>query len=162
MGDTLDASGLVLSLDGKQITDGFVCEPTVLSQEGDQEITVQYGLASAKFRVSVKTSSGSEGSGGGSTGGGSSFGGPSSSGGSSSSNTISIPSVAGGKISVNPKTAVKGTTVTITVTPDSGYELDGITIKDSRGNTLELVDKGSGKYTFTMPDRAITVSATFK
>lgn len=101
------------------------------------------------------------GNGGGTIGGGSSSG-SSSSGGSSGSNTISIPIVAGGKISVNPKTAVKGTTVTITVTPDRGYELEGITVKDSRGNTLELTDKGGGKYTFKMPDCAIAVSAVFK
>jgi len=99
---------------------------------------------------------------GGVTGDNSSSGGSSPSGSNSSSNTISIPIVAGGKISVNPKTAVKGTTVTITVTPDSGYELDGITVKDSKGNTLELTDKGGGKYTFKMPDCAITVSAAFK
>ena len=51
--------------------------------------------------------------------------------------------------------------MTITVTPDKGYELDSLTVKDASGNKLKLTDKGNGKYTFTMPGSKVTVSAEF-
>ena len=66
-----------------------------------------------------------------------------------------------GTMTVTPKDASKGDTVTVTVTPDKGYALDTITVKDASGNTLKLTDKGSGKYTFTMPGSKVTVSAEF-
>ena len=66
-----------------------------------------------------------------------------------------------GSVSVSPKNARKGETVTITVTPDKGYVLETITVTDESGNALTLTDKGSGKYTFTMPSGSVTVRATF-
>jgi len=66
-----------------------------------------------------------------------------------------------GKVTSNRVNAACGTTVTLTVTPDSGYVLDTLTVTDSRGNALKLTAKGDGKYTFTMPSRAITVTVRF-
>ena len=88
----------------------------------------------------------------------SSGGGSSSSG---SSYTVSVPSTKNGDVTVSPKNASKGDRVTITVTPDKGYELDKLTVKDASGNKLKLTDKGNGKYTFTMPGSKVTVSAEF-
>ena len=88
----------------------------------------------------------------------------SSSGGSSSSGrsyAVSAPSAKNGDVTVSPKNASKGDRVTITVTPDKGYELDSLTVKDASGNKLKLTDKGNGKYTFTMPGSKVTVSAEF-
>ena len=88
----------------------------------------------------------------------------SSSGGSSSSDrsyAVSAPSAKNGDVTVSPKNASKGDRVTITVTPDKGYELDSLTVKDVSGNKLKLTDKGNGKYTFTMPGSKVTVSAEF-
>ena len=88
----------------------------------------------------------------------------SSSGGSSSSGrsyAVSAPSAKNGDVTVSPKNASKGGRVTITVTPDKGYELDKLTVKDASGNKLKLTDKGNGKYTFTMPGSKVTVSAEF-
>ena len=89
-----------------------------------------------------------------------------SSGGSGSSSsgsnyTVFVPSTKNGDVTVSPKIAKKGDTVTITVTPDKGYELDTITVKDANGNTMKLTDKGNGNYTFTMPGSKVTVSAEF-
>ena len=89
----------------------------------------------------------------------SSGGGSSSS--SGSSYAVSVPNTKNGDVTVSPKTAKKGDTVTITVTPDKGYELDTIAVKDANGNTVKLTDKGNGKYTFTMPGSKVTVSAEF-
>ena len=89
---------------------------------------------------------------------------PSSGGGSSSSSRrydVSAPSVKHGDVTVSPKRASKGDTVTITVKPDSGYELDTLTVKDVSGSKIKVKDKGDGKFTFTMPASKVTVSAEF-
>ena len=88
-----------------------------------------------------------------SSGGGSSSG---------SSYSVSTPSkTENGTVTVSPKSASKGDTVTITVKPDSGYTLETLTVIDSKGNEIQLTDKGEGKYTFTMPAGKVEVKATF-
>ena len=85
-------------------------------------------------------------------------------GGSSSSPSypVSVPDKTDhGSVTVNPKNASKGSTVIITVTPDSGYVLETISVTDKNGNDLKLTDKGGGKYTFTMPASKVEVKATF-
>lgn len=66
-----------------------------------------------------------------------------------------------GSLSVTPKNAKKGSNVTITATPDKGYEVDDIVAKDAKGNKLTLKDNGDGTYTFTMPASKVTVTAAF-
>lgn len=68
---------------------------------------------------------------------------------------------AGGTVSVSPKNASKGSTVTITVTPAEGYEVGSVTVKDAKGNTIAVTDKGNGKYTFTMPGSKVSISTAF-
>ena len=86
-----------------------------------------------------------------------------SSGGSSSpSYSVTIPNkTENGTVTVNPKSASKGSTVTITAKPDSGYQLDDLTVTDKNGKELKLTDKGNGKYTFTMPASKVEINATF-
>ena len=67
-----------------------------------------------------------------------------------------------GTITVSPKSASKGTTVTITVQPDPGYELGDLVVADEKGGLLKLTDKGDGKFTFTMPDGKVKLSASFR
>ena len=89
---------------------------------------------------------------------------PSSGSGSSSSSRrydVSAPSVKHGDVTVSPKSASKGDTVTVTVKPDSGYVLETLTVTDKNGNELTLKDKGNGKYIFTMPAGKVEVKATF-
>ena len=62
-----------------------------------------------------------------------------------------------GTVTVSPKRADKGDTVTITVKPDNGYELDELTVTDRDGDTVKLQSKGGNKYTFTMPGSKVTV-----
>lgn len=66
-----------------------------------------------------------------------------------------------GSLSVTPKNAKKGSDVTVTATPDKGYEVDDIVAKDANGNKLTLKDNGDGTYTFTMPASKVTVTAAF-
>ena len=87
----------------------------------------------------------------------------SSGGGSSGSATytVSVDSSRHGDVTVSPKSASKGTTVTITVKPDDGYELDELTVTDKDGDSIKLKDKGDGRFTFTMPASKVTVEAVF-
>ena len=86
----------------------------------------------------------------------------SSSGSSNPTYSVTTPSKSeNGKVSLDKSTAKKGDTVTVTVTPDAGYQLDKLTVTDKNGNVLKLTDKGDGKYSFTMPDGKVEVKAVF-
>ena len=87
---------------------------------------------------------------------------PSSSGSSGGDHTVSVDADKHGTVTVSPKRADKGDTVTITVKPDKGYELDELTVTDKSGDTIKIKDKGNGKFTFTMPGSKVTVEAGFK
>ena len=80
---------------------------------------------------------------------------------SSISNTVSASTASNGKVSLDKSTAKKGNTVTVTVTPDAGYQLDKLTITDAKGKTVDITKKSDGKYTFTMPEGKVTVTPTF-
>ena len=85
-------------------------------------------------------------------------------GGSSSSPSypVSVPDKTDhGSVTVSPKNASAGSTVTITVKPDSGYVLETISVTDKNGKELKLTDKGNGKYTFTMPASKVEIKVTF-
>lgn len=66
-----------------------------------------------------------------------------------------------GTVTASHKRASRSTLITITATPDLGYELESLTVLDSRGEEITLTDKGDGKYTFTMPASKVTVEASF-
>ena len=76
-------------------------------------------------------------------------------------NRISVPSTPNGTVTVNPSTASKGETVTITTKPSEGYELGSIEVLDKNGDSLKLKDLGNGKYSFVMPDGKVSVEAEF-
>nr|WP_243422859.1 S-layer homology domain-containing protein [Pseudoflavonifractor phocaeensis] len=94
-------------------------------------------------------------------GGGSSGGGSSSGGGGAATYSATVAAADHGTVTVSPKNAAKGSTVTITVTPEQGYQLDTLTVTDSQGNQLKLTGQGEGKFTFTMPGGPVTVQAVF-
>ena len=80
---------------------------------------------------------------------------------SSTSNTVSASTASNGKVALDKSTAKKGDTVTVTVTPDAGYQLDKLTVTDAKGKTVDVTKKSDGKYTFTMPDGKVTITPTF-
>ena len=88
---------------------------------------------------------------------------------------ISLPeSFEHGTVSCDKQTAYEGQTVTLTVKPDNGYELETLTVTFTnenepsgaplrlRGGSLELTPGENGTYTFAMPAQPVTVNATFK
>ena len=51
--------------------------------------------------------------------------------------------------------------MTITVKPDSGYQLGDLTVTDKDGNVLEITDMGGGSFTFLMPNGTVDVRGSF-
>ena len=74
--------------------------------------------------------------------------------------SVTVGKTENGSVSVSPKSASKGDTVTITVTPDKGYVLETLTVLDKNDKEIKITEK-NGKYTFTMPASKVTVKATF-
>lgn len=83
-------------------------------------------------------------------------------GGGSSGYSVNVASTTNGTVTVSPKNASKGATVTVTAKPDKGYVLDTLTVTDKDGKKIDLTDKGDNKFTFVMPAGSVTVKATFK
>ena len=69
---------------------------------------------------------------------------------------ITITTPENGTVTADMATAAAGKTVTLTIEPATGYELETLTVKDAYNN---ITVTGN---TFTMPARAVTVTATFK
>jgi hypothetical protein len=79
-----------------------------------------------------------------------------------SQSSVVITTPVNGKVTVNPSNPANGTKVTVTVTPDEGYELDKLTITDAGGKDVPFTDNGDGTFTYTQPDSRVTITATFK
>ena len=78
------------------------------------------------------------------------------------SHTITISEMEGGKVEANETTAIKGKTITLTVTQNEGYNYidESLTVKAGE-KTIPVTPGENGTYTFIMPDADVTVSATF-
>lgn len=93
-----------------------------------------------------------------------SSGGPGSSGGSISTPTtyaVNVNAATNGAVAADKKTASKGTTVTVTASPSKGYVVDAVKVVDKDGKDVAVTVK-DGKYVFTMPASAVTVTGSFK
>ena len=64
---------------------------------------------------------------------------------------VNVAESANGSASSSHNRASAGTKVTITVAPDEGYRLNTLTVRDSKGNRVEVTANADGTYTFTMP-----------
>ncbi len=80
----------------------------------------------------------------------------------STKNEVSADKVDNGSIKLDTDEAKKGDTVTFTVKPDAGYEVDEVTVTDKNGNEIKVKDNGDGTYSFTMPASEVEIDATFE
>lgn len=72
--------------------------------------------------------------------------------------TVTVAAVSGGSITASPASAVSGSSITLTITPDSGKQLKDGSLKYNNGiYNVILMDKS-----FTMPAANITISAVFE
>lgn len=67
-----------------------------------------------------------------------------------------------GVVKASHSRATRGTTVTLTITPEEGYALEKLTVTDANGNAVSVTKSSDTKYTFKMPASKVTVRATFE
>ena len=89
---------------------------------------------------------------------------------------ITVPeSFENGSVTCDKTEAAEGETVTLTVTPNNGYELESLTVTTADGEpsgapslraplraNVDLTPGENGIYTFEMPAAPVTINATFK
>lgn len=85
----------------------------------------------------------------------------SSSSGTTASYNVNVNAATNGTVAADKKTASKGTTVTVTASPSKGYVVDAVKVVDKDGKDVAVTAK-DGKYVFTMPASAVTVTGSFK
>ncbi|MBR4828293.1 MAG: choice-of-anchor J domain-containing protein [Muribaculaceae bacterium] len=74
---------------------------------------------------------------------------------------INVTSTTGGLVTANPSSAVPGTTITLTITTNTGCTFTSITATGvTTGNTITLNGTGNTR-TFSMPNEAVNVHAIF-
>ncbi|MBQ3670034.1 MAG: hypothetical protein II921_00970, partial [Treponema sp.] len=82
--------------------------------------------------------------------------------------TITVPATTNGTVTakvggVEATQALSGETITLTITPGTGYKLDALSVKDASNADVATTAVTAGtSYTFTMPSGDVSVSATFK
>lgn len=77
--------------------------------------------------------------------------------------SITLPdNTPGGTVKASHRYAERGNTITLTLIPDDGYELNTLTATDSKGNEIDLTHKSDGKYTFKMPAGRVEIEASFR
>lgn len=78
------------------------------------------------------------------------------------SHDITVDCGSHGDVKVWPESAPMTTTVTITVTPDKGYEVAEVIVTNRDDHALTVTPEGGRKYAFTMPNSDVTVAVTFR
>ena len=141
----VSGNGEPVSINGQDLSTGGSAT-VAIPNSGTTDIVV--GIGAKTYTLTILRNSGTGGNEGG--GGGS----------SSPSYSITVDKTKNGTITVSPRNASHGDTVTITATPDKGYELEMLKVLDRSGDALKLTEK-NGKYTFKMPSGKVTIKASF-
>lgn len=74
---------------------------------------------------------------------------------------VTVLPTTNGTVGVNTVYATMGTKVTVNVLPSAGYELSKLEVVSFHGKSIPVVQVADGKFTFVMPETAVTVKATF-
>ena len=80
---------------------------------------------------------------------------------SAPSYAVSTVDADNGEVDVDLSRVQAGEEVTITATPDEGYEVETVTVTDRGGEEINVTEAGDGAYTFEMPDSRVTIEVTF-
>lgn len=73
---------------------------------------------------------------------------------------IKVLDSAHGTVKASLGNASEGSTIRLTVTPDEGYSLANLTVRDERGRRIDVAKSG-GVYRFVMPAGDVTIEAVF-
>ena len=68
--------------------------------------------------------------------------------------------ITNGTVTPSATSLAAGEKFTVEATPNVGYELETVTVKDAKGNSVPATNEST--HTYTMPESNVTVSATFK
>ena len=74
--------------------------------------------------------------------------------------SITIPETDCGTVTASHQQALAGTEITLTSVPDQESRLEKLTVQGTSGK-VPLWEEGEGRYTFIMPEEAVTVTAVF-
>ena len=74
---------------------------------------------------------------------------------------ITVEATQGGTVTADPTAAKAGTTVTLTPSPDAGYQVGTVAVTDRFGEPVAVTEQADGTYTFTMPNGQVSVNVTF-
>ena len=122
-----------------------------ITNNNSDDIIVSIELTDGNVTDSTVDGTDDDDNGGGSHGGGSSV----------TRYNVTVEDTDNGSIRVSPSRASRGQTVTITVSPDDGYELDRLVVRDADGDRIDVERQSDTRYTFEMPRSRVTVEATF-
>ena len=75
--------------------------------------------------------------------------------------SITVQGTTNGTVTANPTAASSNGTVTLTITPNAGYQLKTLTAAYGSSSSVTLSGSGNSR-TFTMPAANVTVAATFE
>ena len=146
---TYSMSGLVVGDTESVITTApaFACDASDTNTAGDYTITPSNADAGDNYTITYKSGTLTIQNRSSSTG--------------TTRYTVTIEDMDNGEVTSSPSRASRGQTVTITATPDAGYELANLTVTDASGNMVTLNRISDTRYTFTMPRGNVTVKAAF-
>ncbi len=86
---------------------------------------------------------------------------PSSGSSSSSTYSSSVASTDNGTASLSSSKNKMNATVTVTATPDDGYEVESVTVTYGNDREVSVTDNGDGTYSYKQPGATATVTVTF-
>ena len=73
----------------------------------------------------------------------------------------SVAETENGTVKLSPERATAGTEVTVTATPDEGFEVAGVAVTDKDGEAIEVTANEDGTWSFEMPTGGATVTVFF-
>ena len=75
---------------------------------------------------------------------------------------VNVTESTNGTVTPDKDKAAPNSKVTLTVTPDEGYEADKVTVTDKDGKVIPVTKNDDGTYSFQMPKSPVNVSVTYK
>lgn len=146
------AAGDILTIAADPATGYTLDKLTVSGATKQPGGTYKVDAAAVSVSASFKSTGGTSGGGGAGGGGGTA---------PAEDKRIIVENSKNGAVSPSDSNAKPDTKVTLTIKPDSGKRLSGLTVTDEKGNALPLTRKDAAHYEFTMPDGKVTVKPVF-